>query len=588
MPIFEYSNGNAYYQSPHVQGSFPVWSLPPCIGDSILEVSTNLKLPVQLCAQTALGTVSLVCQTFINVQCPPYDPAPTTLFLLGISNSSGGKSVLEQRFLRAVMAFERKQEEEIAVAKTNYQAEMEIWADDGLRLKKEYRDAKYGSIEAEHIKAQRLQHTKERPLEPKKIELRYAEMSPEGLRDALVAHPAAGIFSPDAGPTLLGRTFSQPAMLSGYWSAEDRPVGLAGGNRRPVMPHLTISVMTQEDRFASFMKTRGSEAFGTGLLARMLVVYSKILDWPGESMILEEKPEPKLNQFNRRVEDILNQAIPEPHERITLHLSDGAKCYWKWFKDGVHNDLICKDYSDDMKSFFRKIGQQATRLAALFHYFDGANGDISAKAMKGAIALCEWYLFEYIRVFTSYAPSPGQKGVEAAQELLQWLQEVEAMPGKYQKLVVGRYTERELRNYAIRKDAQKLDMAINALLYQGHIAVQNGVKGGRVIYYPPSLAPMFNLTNSDFSMPTHFGAPHMPAQHSNNVNQCMPTHNSGIQTKHSSHRMQATPHEAVENLPHQHNEDGSEQILAVLEHLEKKASENGMGSVSVEVHRESE
>ena len=499
MPIIEYQNGNFVYQSPHFQGPFPVWCMPDLIRDAVLEVSANLSLPIELCAQPALGTVSMVCDFFINIQCPPYDPAPTSLFLLGVSNSSSGKSILEQRFLRSVIEFERKQEDEIEVSNTDYRAEMKIWEDDGRQLSKEYREVKQGSVEAVEIRAQRLQHEKGRPVEPKKLEFRFAESSPEGLRDALVANHAAGIFSPDAGPTLLGKTFSQPAMLSGYWSAEDRPVGLAGGSRRPVAPHLTISILTQEERFAAYMKIRGSEAFGTGLLARMLVVSSIIVDLPGESTNIEDRPEPKLDLFNQRAGDILNQTMPAPRERLTLKLSDEAKCYWKWFKDSVHNNLICGSFSDDMKSFFRKIGQQATRLAALFHYFDGASGDISPEAMKGAIALCEWYLWEYIRVFTPYAPSQQQKDANAAQKLLQWIKDVHVEPLRYQKLTWGQYSERDLRNFSSVRDPQELAIAINMLVCQGHIAVREGPKGGRIIYYPSWIAP---------AVPSHFDVPH--------------------------------------------------------------------------------
>lgn len=521
MPIIENQNGHVAYQPPLDQGSFPVWAIPACIGDSILEVSTHHRLPVELCAQAALGTVSLVCGFFINVQCPSFAPAPPTLFLLSVSNTSGGKSILEQLFLRAVKSFERKQEDECEIASANYRAEMKIWEDDDRRLSKDYRKAEQGSDEVVKIRALRLQHEKERPVEPKKLVFRFAETSPEGLRDALVANHAAGIFSPDAGPTLLGKTFSHPAMLSGYWSGEDRPVGLASGNRRPVMPHLTSSLMTQEERFAAYMKIRGPEAFGTGLLARNLVVFSKIVDSPGNSTIIEDRPEPKLDFFNQRAGDILNQTMPAPHERLTLKLSDGAKCYWKWFKDSVDNELICKDYSDDIKSFFRKIGQQATRLAALFHYFDGASGDISPVAMKGAIALCEWYLSEFIRVFSPYAPSQHQKDGENAQKLLQWIEDVYAQPSRYPKLAVGQYSERDLRNYSSVRDPQALAAAIDILASKWHIAVREGPKGGRIVYHPYWAAPAV-LVNHAFSsqmMQPHYGQPATTARFTNVVEQ---------------------------------------------------------------------
>lgn len=503
MPIIEYLNGSTVYQSPALQGAYPVMSLPASIGEPILEISTNLRLPVELAAHAALGVVSLVCQHFVNVQCPSYDPAPVSLFLMAVSNTSGGKSAAEQRFRRAVVAFERKQEAEIEAAMADYRAEIKIWEDDSRRLAKEYRDAAPESVDAAAIRVQRVQHEKGCPIKPKKWELRYEEISPQGLRDAVVANHAVGIVSPEAAPALLGMTFSQPAMLSGYWSGEDRPVGLAGGTRRPVDPRLTIAVMTQEDRFESFMKSRGADAFGAGLLGRFLFAFPKTIEWRGQSMQIEDLPEPKLNLFNQRVANILNQSWPAPDKRINLKLSDVAKCYWKWFTEAVHNELICGNFSDEMKSFFRKIGQQATRLAALFHYFDGASGDISPEAMKGAIVVCEWYLGEWMRVFTPYAPSRQQQDAEAAQKLLQWFQKATAEPSRYQKLTLGRYTERELNNFSpIRKKPMRLSAAIDALHRQGHISVIHGEKGGRIILYPAT-----NFTGQ----PQIFFPPQQPA-----------------------------------------------------------------------------
>lgn len=485
MPIIEYQNSSVAYQSPTVQGAYPVSSFPASIGQAVLETSTNLRLPVELAAQAALGVVSLVCQHFVNVQCPSYDPAPVSIFLIGISNTSGGKSAAMRGFLRGVMAFERKQEVEIEVAMTDYRARMKIWEDDGRRLAKEYREAAPESVGAATIRAQRRKHEIDCPVKPQKWELRYEEVSPQGLRDALITNHAVGIVSPDAGSTLLGMTFSQPPMLSGYWSGEDRPVGLAGGSRRPVDPRFTISVMTQEDWFASYMKSRGVDAFGAGLLGRSLVAFPKTIEWCGQSTQIEDLPEPKLDLFNQRVLDILNQPFLAPDARITLRLSGESKCYWKWFKDAVHNELICGNYSENMKSFFRKIGQQAARIAALFHYFDGASGDIPAATMKGAISVCEWYLWEYIRIFTPYAPSQQQQDAEAAQKLLQWLQEATAESWRYPKLTLGQYTERELNNYsAIRKNPMALSAAINTLHRQGQILVMRGKNGGRIIVYP--------------------------------------------------------------------------------------------------------
>ena len=484
MPILEFSDGRAIYEPPKVQGCFPTHACPSVIGDAIREVSRTLNLPVELPAQAALGAVSLVAQNFISVQCPNYAPAPCSLFLMAVSDSSAGKSPAEERFLRALKEFERKQEENVAASMPIYRAALKDWKDDDLRLSREYRNAEADSDEARSIRKKRRLHEQNRPVEPVVREFRYGELSPQGLRDALVTNGAVGIFSPEAGPVINGMTFSQPALLSGYWSGEDRPVGLVSGKRRPAAPQVTIAVMCQQDTFSDYMKSRAKDAFGTGLLARMLVTAPQCNDMSEQETCIQDVPEPKLELFNKEVTRILSQAVPAPRDRAVKELSARAKFYWKLYKDAITAELS-RDWSKEIKWFFRKLAQQASRIAALFHYFEGKSGDVSQEAMKGAIALCEWYTFEYVRIFEPYAPSEGQKSAAAAEKLLEWLRDVDEGRLSYRNLKVGEYSVRDLRNYSVfRSDHPKLQVAINILRQKGHIAVIHGKKGGEVIIYP--------------------------------------------------------------------------------------------------------
>ncbi|WP_423391450.1 DUF3987 domain-containing protein [Burkholderia sp. LMG 21824] len=486
-------NGNIAYEWPTSQGCYPAKVFPPIIRDAVFEVSANLHLPVELAAQAALGAISLIVQSFANVECPGHEPAPCAIFLMGISNSSGGKSLVEQRFIREIVAFERRQSEEVAAKEAQFRADLKIWQDDERRLSKEYGRVEKGSAEEQLICEARVQHELDRPVKPVKRQLRYAELSPQGLRDALIEHGAIGIFSPEAGPVLTGITFSQQAMLSSYWSGEDRPTALVSGDRRPVEPRLTVVLQLQEGKFANYMKRRGREAFEVGLMGRFLVAAPYTDDKPGQRVYVEDMSELKLGLFNERVRQILEQTVPLPHDRQVRRLSDDAKLYWKYFKEQIHDRLICGPYSDDMKSFFRKLAQQASRIATLFDYFEGRSGEISGDAMESAIALCEWYAHEFIQIFSEYVPSQRQKIDEAKRDLLLWLQGVRAAPYRYQKLTPGRYTERELNNYSnVRGEPVVLGMAIDELEDEGHISVDHGRKGGRIIVFPPLIEPIIH------------------------------------------------------------------------------------------------
>lgn len=604
MPIVEFERSSAMYLFPSMQGLYPSWALPDLIKNAVVEVSANLHVPIGLAAHAALAAVSLGCQNFVDVQCPGFPPAPCSVFLLTVSNSSGGKSLMEQRFLRAIKAFERKCEEEAAARMPDYRAELKIWADDQRRLSKEYRDVKPGTEESRLIREQRLAHEKTQPVKPSARELRFAEISPQGLREALIANGAVAILSPEGAPALTGMTFSQPAMLSGYWSGEDRPVGLVSGNRRAANPRLSVSVMLQEDQFRGYMKSRGEDAFSTGLLARMLPAFPQSIVWLGQQTITEDVPEPALDLFNERVAAILAQAVPAPDARPVQQLSEGARYYWKLFKETVHNHLICGTFSENIKSFFRKLGEQAARLAGLFHYFSGATGDVSPEAMKAAITLCEWYAYEFERVFASFAPSQLQIQNEAAEKLFAWLQQAAANPMKYSKIKMGRYSERDLNNYSsIRNDPEKLAMAINVLEQQQRIVTAYGKKGGRVVFYPPHMARYFTQSgtyspqvNSCFTpsiwpfMPNnghgHFpgGGPtaseypqsHAPTQFF--VNQNFAVSNS-IDNNHQPVQTQIE----IEKDASISWEIDSPEIRAIKEKVQKDALEAGIGDVTMSV-----
>ncbi|RBB36774.1 hypothetical protein DPV79_24260 [Burkholderia reimsis] len=486
MPIIESRYGGPpFYQRPYAQGPFPLDVCPPIIADAAGEVSWRLKIPIEMAAQAALGATSLSVQNYVNVQCPGYEPAPVSLILLTISNSSGGKSLTERCFLRAVSTLERRQDDEFNGQMVAFQAEMKIWLDDERQLAKEYRATERGSDEAEHLRNERLLHEQSRPVKPSIRVFRMAATNPQGLRDTLIANGAVGIFSADGGPTLNGETFSQPAVLCDYWSGEERATGLVSGMRRPVEPRLTVSVMTQEDQFSEYMRNRGSNAFGTGLLARCLPVFAPVLDMPGASAEVDDVLESKLDLFNERMLQILSQPLPSPRERQLLKFSDDATSYWKCFKLAINNDLLRENFADNIKSFFRKLAQMASRIAALFHYVEGCEGDISGKAMKAAIALCEWYVFEYLKVFEQYAPTQQQKDEMAAQKLLEWLQDAVASPMRYPRLTPGRYAERDLRNYSsIRNDPVQLGRAIDMLYQRRYISTLPGKNGGRIIVFP--------------------------------------------------------------------------------------------------------
>jgi hypothetical protein len=275
-------------------------------------------------------------------------------------------------------------------------------------------------------------------------------------------------------------------------------------------------------------------------------------------------------------------------------LTDGARHYWKLYKEAVHRDLICSDHSENIKSFFRKLAEHAARMAGLLHYFDGKPGDVSPEAMKSAIALCEWYAFEFFNNFSEFAPSRQQMENEAAQKLLAWLQEAFANPVRYSKIRAGQYTERDLNNYSpIRNDPTKLALAIDVLQRQGLIVTGYGKKGGRVVFYPPSIVQYyaqggFGMQPMNYSAANSFIAPSVLSS-GNSKNRGFARFDNlppyqGTSAENVSPPQSGQSHVEPQEIPVTRTEYDTEELRAVKRHAEKSAFEN-LGPAAQAIYR---
>jgi len=331
---------------------------------AIKEVSDTVGAPVALAASAALGAVSLACQNFVNIQCPGFEGASCSLFLWTIAESSHGKSEVERRFLRAVLQFEEDERMAVDAGKSDFEADLKCWQDDERDLEKKYRKAQTIE-EKEALKSRRRQHAKAKPQERRARLLRYTEMTPQQMMESLDRFGAIGIMCADAGDVVKLETFQQTTLLNGLWSGESRRTGRVGGDRAPEAPRLTISMMLQESEFHDFIRQRGRAAVGNGLWARFLIAQPKSFQTRGTGV----GDERYLDEFNARIASILQQAVPTAAKRETLVLSKDAERYWTCYRDAMSTAAGDLRRTTAEKNFLLKLAQQASRIAALFHYF---------------------------------------------------------------------------------------------------------------------------------------------------------------------------------------------------------------------------
>jgi putative DNA primase/helicase len=82
-----------------------------------------------------------------------------------------------------------------------------------------------------------------------------------------------------------------------------------------------------------------------------------------------------------------------------IHLSDGAKAVWEAYYNDTEADLAEGGNLRDIRDIASKTADNAARLAALFHVFNGATGAIDADTMANACDVAQWHLNESLRFF---------------------------------------------------------------------------------------------------------------------------------------------------------------------------------------------
>jgi len=470
---------------------YPLGALPPIVRNAVEEVLGFVKAPVPLVASSALGALSLVIQSHYDMERTEKLVGPVGLFLLSIADSGERKSSCDGYFTKAIRDYEAQQMEGARPLLKDYRADLEAWEAKAGGIKDKIRvDAKVGKDTNEiEMKLRELEHGKPEP--PKVPRLIYGDATPESLKWALAkVWPSAGIVSSEAGSVFGAHGMNKESIMRNLatfdqlWDGTD--IATDRRNSESFLVHgarLTIALQVQEATLRTFLHQSGDLARGIGFLARCL------LAWPESTQgyrFFTEAPAlfPHLAMFNRRIASILERDISigadgalAPYK---LAFTPEAFVEWRAFHDRVERELCEGGKLRDVRDVASKIADNAARIAALFHVFEGFPGSlVGVGSFNAAAQVAEWHLNESHRFFGELALP---EGLANAARLETWIighclrNRVNQVPTKeVQRLGPGGLRDRakieaavveleELGRAQLVKDGKRKFIAVNPLL----------------------------------------------------------------------------------------------------------------------------
>lgn len=440
---------------------YPIDSLPPLLRNAVTAYQHYGQQPMALVACSALANLSLACQALANVARDCYLVSPVSLYFLVVAQSGERKSAADNVFSKPTRAWEAQirqtREPDVQAALTLHQAwQMER---DGLlnQIKRAMMSDEDTTLYKDRL-ARLIRIEPDIPLLP----TLYFE---DATQEALAIHlargwPSGSLWSDEAGIVLGSHSMqSNPArfvaLLNRLWDGKSFTAHRKTTDSF-ILKHrrLTLNLMMQPLLLQTMTNQHQNISRQSGFLPRCLLAYPKSAMG---ARYYQEPPLSKsyLDDYERRIVDCLNQSqhLSQKgcHKLPTLLMSIEAKRTWIQFFNAVESGLNYQGQWAGLQDFASKAAENAARLAALFHLFEGKMGDIGSESMEQAIAVIHWHLKETRRLFDT---GNQTNELSDAQTLFEWLKE----KGLRQT------TARDIQRLSPLRDIERRDNAIAILI----------------------------------------------------------------------------------------------------------------------------
>ncbi|HHH0459108.1 TPA: YfjI family protein [Yersinia enterocolitica] len=458
---------------------FPVDVFPSVIRNAVYEVERNTQAPLSLIAASVLGAISLVCQNKIDVCRLNNLRGSTSLFLLTIAESGERKSTVDKLLLKPLYQLEERLFEKYSQELEIYQNEMEAAKAEKKAVISKLKSDIRRNRDVSDANAMLKELLASCPKEPFRYKLIFNDATPAAIKDYLCGlWRSIGIMSDEAGTVFNGYTLNELPFINKMWDGSTFSVERKSSPELLIKDaRLTLALMVQPDVFKGYVERKGDMAKGIGFFARCLICqpwskqgYRQITN-PVEST--EHLP-----VFHERLMEIVNESIARhgENDRLCLRFSPEAEKRWITFYNKVESEMGLIGFLSDFKDYASKMAENMARIAALLHYFNGDEGNISLVAVEAAVEISAWYVDEYVRLFSK--PQELTLVSSEADELYWWIKNycVSNFLPYIRKNTILQYGPNRFRN------RRKVNELLSTLYSQNKIRAE---KRGKTIFIQP-------------------------------------------------------------------------------------------------------
>ena len=448
--------------------NFPLNRLPHRLQRAVLALHFKVKAPIPICVNSILSAASIACSAGHRVTRFNELQSNIALFLLAIAASGERKSTCDDLATRALAEVEEMLRDAFDKNNAAYKPALATWKALRSGVMVALKRAAASGNDTHELEHRLAKIITNEPVKPVLSSILLNDATPEAIIEHLANNAFTGLFSNDACAIFSARTMNNLGVLNIAWDG-----GTIRVNRKGQPPlivdaaTLTTSLMVQLEVLQSFLKTKGELARANGFLPRFLLCHPISTQGQRFEELSDFDYSAELNEFHEWAKNLLLTVIDESghieHEKKQLEFTPAAKERCRDYHNHIEANLQPIGQLADIRDAASKIGDNMARLSAIFHLASGNDGEISVETTDAAIAVSDYFLSEFNRLFGQLPQVPAWQtdAIKLWNCILQ---------------TANRLSSYELRKNLIRQCAPNslrhkflFDSALNTLAYWGWI-----------------------------------------------------------------------------------------------------------------------
>ncbi|QIL80755.1 DUF3987 domain-containing protein [Diaphorobacter sp. HDW4A] len=492
-----------FNNAPSVTDNYPVHHLPPLILDAVNDVRRLTKASTPLIAASALCAMATACQGLADVKRPGLPgPTPLSLYFLTLADSGERKTAADGFFFEPIRRLEKTMRQQYAEGSVNFESDKKIWLAKIRGLERRLGKESQAGRNTTAVEEELSQLMQAAPILPARMRFMLSDITPAALISELRLNPCTAVLhSNEAAELIKGRTLSDLPRFNCAWDGQtlDKDRKDQANSQWVEGARLSTGLAVQPHALEFLCGKGGSYAREVGYLARTLVAFPN--STAGQRFVDGSDNNDSLPSgiltFQSQVHQLLLKAIERHHNgeaRRVLTFEPHAKHRWVAFFNQIESQLNpLFGRLSPIKDFAAKAAEHAARMAAIFEMAQGDAQTISEDSVQRALAIIEWYLWEFDRLF---AKSPEEKDIEKhAEKILAWMRSRSPLAGFG---ATRTFTRREIQQSGPRpRDPESVSLVLQYLLTHGHIqSVFGSDKGFQLSNTSKSLS---NLESVNYS-----------------------------------------------------------------------------------------